>query len=170
MRMDIDGYWIREFQPEDIPSIVRHADNPNVSAHLKDRFPYPYTRNDAELWIRHVLEQNPTTDFAVADQSGAIGGIGLEFLGDVNIKSAGLGYWLGEYYWGRGIMTRAVRAFTTYAFITFDLIRIFAYVFESNPASARVLEKNGFIREGILRKSVYKNGSILDQWLYARVI
>ena len=170
MKIDIDGYWIRKFTRKDIDPIVCHANNPKVAANLRNRFPHPYTQKDAEWWVNHVMAQDTTRDFAISDHSGAIGGIGLEFLDDVNFKSAGLGYWLGESFWGQGIMTRAVRAFTPYAFKTFDLVRIFAYVFESNPASARVLEKNGFKKEGILRKSVYKNGKNLDQWLYAKVI
>jgi RimJ/RimL family protein N-acetyltransferase len=78
-----------------------------------------------------------------------------------------VGYWLGEAFWNRGIMTSALGAFTPYAFDSFDLIRIFAGVFSTNPASMRVLEKAGYTREGVLRRSVVKDGQVLDQVLYA---
>ena len=96
-----------------------------------------------------------------------IGGIGLELGSDIFQRSAEMGYWLGEPFWGRGIATEAVRAITNYAFSTFNLCRIYAGVFEWNPASMRVLEKAGYICEGRLKKSVFKDGRVIDQFLYA---
>ena len=83
--------------------------------------------------------------------------------------SAELGYWLGEPYWGRGVMTEAVRAFTDWSFARFALHRIYAVPYATNPASARVLEKAGFTCEGRMRRSVIKLGQVLDQLLYADV-
>jgi RimJ/RimL family protein N-acetyltransferase len=62
----------------------------------------------------------------------------------VHIHTATLGYWLGEDFWGRGIMTEAVAAFIDFCFENFPLRRVSAEVFANNPASARVLEKAGF--------------------------
>ena len=87
----------------------------------------------------------------------------------VNRRSAEIGYWLGEPFWGQGIATKAVGALTDYAYAHLDLIRLYATVFEWNPASARVLEKAGYAHEGRLRKSVTKDGKIIDQLLYAIV-
>ena len=84
-------------------------------------------------------------------------------------RSAEIGYWLAEPFWGQGIATRAVRALSDWAFASFDLVRIFAAVFETNPASARVLEKAGFALEGRLRQSITKNGRTFDELLYARL-
>jgi RimJ/RimL family protein N-acetyltransferase len=81
-----------------------------------------------------------------------------------------LGYWLGEPFWNRGIATLAVRAMVEWAFTELDLIRIFAFVFESNTASARVLEKTGFTLEGTMRRAVFKRGRLMDQALYAILI
>lgn len=170
MEIDLSGYKIRSFEKNDISSVSFHANNPRVSANLRNRFPYPYAKEDAIIWIEHALSQSPQKDFAIANPSKAIGGIGLELFNDVYFQSAAIGYWLAEEYWGRGIMTRAVIAFTQYAFETYGIIRIFANVFQSNPASCRVLEKSGYILEGRLKKSVNKNGRILDQFLYAKVI
>jgi RimJ/RimL family protein N-acetyltransferase len=80
-----------------------------------------------------------------------------------------MGYWLAEPLWGRGLTTRAVTATSEWAFDSYKIIRVFATAFSHNVASMRVLEKSGFEREGILRRSAIKNGVILDQVLYAKV-
>ena len=97
----------------------------------------------------------------------AVGGIGILLQEDVHRRSAEIGYWLGEDYWGRGIVTEAVRRVTDWAFENFDLCRIFAHVFAWNPASMRVLEKAGYEYEGRLRQSVTKDGQTIDQVIYA---
>ena len=97
----------------------------------------------------------------------ATGGIGLELGGDIERRSAELGYWLGEAFWGKGITTAAVRALTGYGFEALNLTRIFAVPFASSSASIRVLEKCGYIREGLMRRSAVKEGVVIDQVLYA---
>lgn len=146
---------------------MRHANNRHVWLTLRDQFPHPYTRADGEDWLAHIAQQEPVTSFAIVVAGEAAGGIGLAPQPDVHRRSAELGYWLGEAFWNRGIMTAAVRTFTTHAFDEYDLLRIFAGVFSTNPASMRVLEKAGYTREGILKKSVVKDGQVLDQVLYA---
>lgn len=116
-----------------------------------------------------VGRQNPTTFFAIATQEEAIGGIGISLNQDVHRLTAEMGYWLGEPYWGKGLMTEAVAKFTEYAFECFHLVRIYAEPYASNPNSCRVLEKAGYVLEGRLRSSVIKDGQILDQFLYARI-
>lgn len=166
----VADFRIRSFSAEDRGALVRHADNPHIAKNMRDIFPSPYTAKDAESWLLQVMSLSPETEFAIADSHGLIGGIGLEFQGDVHRRTAALGYWLGARFWGRGIMTRTVEAFVRYAFSNFDLVRIYAHVFETNPASARVLEKAGFTFEGRLRRNAVKNGRILDQLLYAKVL
>jgi RimJ/RimL family protein N-acetyltransferase len=130
----------------------------------------PYTIEDAEHWVRHCVRALPATEFAIEVEGEASGGIGVVLCDDVERISAELGFWLGETVWGRGVMTDAVSAFVPWAFDRFNLQRIYAHVFEHNPASARVLEKAGFSREARLRRAVIKEGQILDEWLYARVV
>lgn len=160
---------IRSWGPQDVPAIVRHANSRRVWRNLKDRFPHPYTASDAEHWIRQATEATPETHFAIAIHGEAVGGIGLDLQTDVFRKSAEIGIWLGEAYWGRGIATEAVRAMTHFGFAHFDLCRIYAGVFEWNPPGARALEKAGYSFEGRLRKSVTKDGQTIDQMLYAIV-
>lgn len=167
MELVIGEWKIRSWMPEDEAAIVRYANNLNISINLRDSFPFPYTLNDARYWLRKVQKQQPEVAFAIASAEEAVGGIGLHIDRDVFRRSAEIGYWLGEPFWGRGIGTMAVRALTTYAFGAFDLNRIYAGVFEGNPASVRVLEKAGYHYEGRLRKAVFKDGRLLDQFIYA---
>jgi len=99
----------------------------------------------------------------------AIGGIGCRLLDDVNCKTAEIGYWLGEPFWGRGIAAAALKQTTEYTFQIFAVERLQATVFEWNPASARVLEKTGYKLEGRLRRSIFKDGRLADSLLYARI-
>ena len=109
------------------------------------------------------------THFAIAVDGKAVGGIGFHPGKDVGRRTAEIGYWLGEPYWGRGIVSEALRAVTEHAFAKHDLVRLQAHVFEWNTASARVLEKAGYTREARLRKSVTKEGRTVDSYLYALV-
>jgi len=149
--------------------LARYANNRRVWANLRDRFPSPYTDEDAELWVRHATRAVPATDFAIQVGDEAGGGIGIVLKDDVDRISAELGFWLGEPFWGRGVMTDAVTAFVPWAFERFNLSRIYAQVFGFNPASARVLEKAGFTLEGTLRRSAIKDGVITDQLQFARL-
>ncbi|TAK06363.1 MAG: N-acetyltransferase [Candidatus Manganitrophaceae bacterium] len=158
---------LREWLPGDEASLALHANNRNIWINLRDRFPHPYTRADARRWIRLASVITPQTQFAMVVDGAAVGGIGFDIRRDVFRRSAEIGYWLGEPFWGRGITTEAVRAVTEYAFKNFDLCRIEAGVFEWNLASMRVLEKAGFECEARLKKSVTKDGITVDQLIYA---
>jgi ribosomal-protein-alanine N-acetyltransferase len=158
---------VRSWEWRDLDAIVRHANNRNVWINLRDRFPYPYTSNDAKSWLDMVVGSKPETSLAISVAGEAVGGIGFTLQPDVGHRSAEIGYWLGETFWGRGITTDALRAVTDYAFAHFDICRLFAHVFEWNGASARVLEKAGYTFEGRLRKSVTKDGQTIDQLMYA---
>ncbi len=160
---------LREWRKGDVESLVAHANNVKVSRNLHDAFPHPYTRADAEAWIELTSGFTSGTVFAIVVDGQAVGGIGLTRGKDVDRRTAAIGYWLGEPYWGRGITTEALRAVTEYAFEKFDLARLEAYVFEWNLGSTRVLEKAGYTREARLRKRVTKEGRTVDCFLYARV-
>lgn len=160
---------IRSWQTDDAPALQRHADNRKLWVNLRDRFPHPYTITDAQKFIELVTCEKPETTFAISLDDEAIGCIGLQLGSDVHRKTAELGYWLAEPFWGKGIMTEAVREFTDDAFRSYDLVRIFAEPFASNAASIRVLEKNSFFCEGRLRAHVFKNGKLLDALVLARV-
>lgn len=167
MELELATCSVRSWEWRDLDAIVRHANNRNVWINLRDRFPYPYTSNDAKSWLDMVVGSKPQTSFAISVAGEAVGGIGFTLQSDVGHRSAEIGYWLGERFWGRGITTDALKAVTDYAFAQFDICRLFAHVFEWNGASARVLEKAGYTFEGRLRKSVTKDGQTIDQLMYA---
>jgi ribosomal-protein-alanine N-acetyltransferase len=169
MKVPIGDFVVRDIGLEDAESIARYADNPRIAANLRDVFPHPYRLEDAETFLGIVTRQDPRTVFAIACDEGAVGVIGLTLGEDVHRLTAELGYWLGEPFWGRGIMTAAVRAVVEHGFSELGLVRIYAEPYVGNAVSARVLEKAGFVLEGCLRAHVIKDGRIRDMLLYARV-
>ena len=169
MEIELKTCVIRPWRPGDEESLVAHANNHKVWRNLRDRFPHPYTTDDAREWIRHMGEESPQTNFAIVVNGEAVGGIGLVLNSDIYRCSAEIGYWLGEAFWGRGVMTEAVRALTQWAFDNFNLSRIYAGVLEWNPALIRVLEKAGYQFEGRLRKAVVKQDLVMDELVYSVV-
>lgn len=158
---------LRPLLANDADSLARYANDPAVAQNLRDRFPHPYQRADAEAYIAHVTTRSQQTSFGIVVGTEAIGTISLMLGDDIARCCAEVGYWLGQPFWGRGIATDALRAATSYGFATFGLTRVFAVPFASSRGSVRVLEKAGYVREGLMRRSAIKNGVILDQWLYA---
>ena len=149
-------------------AIRRH--NRKIWLNLRDRFPHPYTRADAEAWIALCdQETEPFLQFAIDLNGAAIGGIGFERMSDVLRLTAEVGYWIAEPFWGRGIATIALKKAVAYAWGSLSLERIQANVFEGNTASMRVLEKSGFEFEGRLKRYFFKDGRFLDGMLYAIV-
>jgi ribosomal-protein-alanine N-acetyltransferase len=160
---------IRHWSPKDADALQRYANNRKIWENLRDIFPHPYSLQDAKAFLDFVTKARPVMDFAITNETEAIGCIGLRLGNDVHRHTAELGFWLGEPFWGRGIMTEAVTAFTPWAFRWFELLRIFAQPFASNTASVRVLEKSEFACEGRLKANVLKNEKLLDSLMYARV-
>lgn len=169
MRIPIRGALLRPFAAGDEASLARFANDRRVWRNLKDAFPHPYTLDDARAWIARTEHESPVTHLAIAMGADVVGAVGLEFKGDIRRHSAEMGYWLAPEFWGRGIMTDAVRAAMDYAFATFPINRLWAGAFEWNPASMRVLEKAGFSFEARLRQSAYKDGVFVDELIYAVV-
>ena len=163
------NYTLRRWEYEDGPYLMAAADDLMVSRYLRDSFPHPYTEKNALSYIAYCKNTPDTLDCirAIEVDGKAVGSISLRFGSDVYQKSAELGYWLAVPFWGKGIMTRAVAEMVRTGFEEFDLHRIFAEVYAPNGASARVLEKNGFRREGILREAVYKNEQYMDLFVYS---
>ena len=168
MYLECGPCTIRSWRHGDKERLPFHANNRKVWLNLRDRFPHPYTPAVAEQWIRHVTGITPETDFAIDVEGEAVGGIGLVLHDDVERCSAEIGYWLGEKYWGRGITTAALQSLTEYAFNEFNLTRVFAVPYARNAASIKVLEKAGYICEGVMRRSAIKDGVVLDQLMYAK--
>jgi ribosomal-protein-alanine N-acetyltransferase len=160
---------IRKWSEDDIPSLAKHANNINIWNNLRNYFPHPYTLEHATSWINNATNETPLINMAIDFEGEAIGGIGLILNSDVYVLSAEIGYWISEEHWGKGIATEAIRQMLEYTFYYFDFIRIYAEVFENNKASMRALEKNGFYLEGVRRKSVLKNGILMDDYIWVKL-
>ena len=167
MRLELAHCTVRPWASTDADSLQRHANNPNVSMHLRDRFPCPYELQHATTFLARVAEQPVATAWAIDVDGEAVGGIGIEMHSDVERVSAEIGYWLTERLWGRGIITEVVKAVTAEAFKRFDITRLYAVAFSDHAASIRVLEKCGYVKEGLMKQSAIKHGKIRDQYLYA---
>ncbi|GAA3992906.1 GNAT family N-acetyltransferase [Mucilaginibacter dorajii] len=166
--MEITGadFILRELRLGDAAALQKQADNPNIACFLFDRFPSPYNLPDAIDFIRLRIADEIQTKFAIVIDGELAGVIGIDFRDDIYRKAPLLGYWLGQQYWGKGIMTQAVRLMIDYGFTNLDVVRLQAGVFSNNPASMQVLEKAGFKKEGILRSAIIKNDVILDEHIY----
>lgn len=163
------SFILRPWRSEDAAALAAAADNPKIAANLRNSFPSPYTLADAERFIQDCIAQGEERQLAQAIiiEGKAAGSIGVFVKDDVYEKSAELGYWLAEEYWGRGVMTEAARRICREAFDRFDILRVFAEPFESNLGSRRVLEKAGFTYEGTMRNGVFKNGRVLSYRVYS---
>ena len=166
MQIDCGPCVLRPFRPEDAPSIATVANERDIWLQVRDRFPHPYTRLHADEFITHAMTREPPQNLAVVVDSAAVGSISIFPQTDIERVSAEIGYWLGKPYWGRGIMTPAVKAMTRYAIDNFGLTRVFAVISARNTGSMRVVEKAGYVREGLMRQSAIKNGQVQDQYLY----
>ncbi|WP_313381463.1 GNAT family protein [Proteiniphilum saccharofermentans] len=163
------NYKLRDWKISDAESVVKHANNYNIAKWLTNQFPYPYDKEAAETYINSVLADNPQKVFAIEVNGEAVGSIGIFPQSDIHEKSAEIGYWLSEKYWGNGIMPKAIAEIVDYGFKTFDIVRIYARPFSSNKGSQRVLEKAGFELEARLKKALYKNGEYMDELIYTKL-
>lgn len=160
---------VRHWRASDRESLLRFANNRNVSQNLLDRFPYPYTAADADFWLGRTAGNPDSTDWAIEVEGMAVGGIGVRPAEGGPATTGHFGYWLGEPFWGRGIMTRAVRLVADHALQRLGYQRLEAPVFARNPASMRVLEKCGFRRGDGPKGATIKGGQVIDTVLYVRL-
>lgn len=162
-------FGLREWKLSDAESIVPLANNEKIAGNLRNTFPYPYTLDDAHLFITKSIHQNKRKHLnkAITIDDSPVGAISLLMQEDVSCKSGELGFWLGEPYWGKGIMTQAIKQICEKAFDESDVVRIYARPFAENQKARRTVEKAGFQLEGIFQKSIYKNGKLQDSCMYA---
>ena len=166
-----DQIHLTEFRPSDKAACVQHLQEREIYDRTL-RIPYPYTEADFDNWLeitaKATEQHGEPIHFAIRTSEGSfIGGCGFDEL--TKGHHAEIGYWLAKPHWGLGIMSAVVSRACEHALASWKLVRITAHVFESNSASARVLEKNGFVCEGHLRKHYLKDGRFFDGKLYALV-
>ena len=160
---------IRKWELSDAKDLAAALSNKKVQDNLRDGLPYPYTEQDGKEFISAMLsaDENETFAFAITVDNMVIGSIGIFRQGNIHRQTAELGYYIAEEYWGKGIMTEAVKQICEYVFDNSDIIRIYAEPFAYNIASCRALEKAGFQYEGTLRSNAVKNGKVIDMKMYS---
>ena len=160
---------IRKWELSDAKDLAAALSNKKVQDNLRDGLPYPYTEQDGKDFISAMLsaDENETFAFAIMVDDKVVGSIGIFRQGNIHSQTAELGYYIAEEYWGKGIMTEAVKQICEYVFANSDIIRIYAEPFAYNIASCRALEKAGFQYEGTLRSNAVKNGKVIDMKMYS---
>lgn len=140
--------------------------------YISNRLPFPYTESDAQWWLNMVQQKDGKDGIfrAIVVNEEYIGNISVEKKSDVHCKDAEIGYLLLTNKWSKGIMTQAVKQICSIAFEKLDIIRITGLVYQPNIASKRVLEKNDFILEGIMKNAVFKNDKIYDLCIYGKYL
>jgi RimJ/RimL family protein N-acetyltransferase len=168
MEIFFDGIVLRPWSISDAPQLAVIAGNKKISDNLRDGLPFPYTLKDAQSWLSIILpENNPPKFFAITLDRQVVGSIGIVSKTDIYRKNFEIGFFISEYFWGRGIATKAIKAAVSYAFREFDIVRVYAEVFSDNLASRRALEKAGLKLEATLAKNIIKNGIIKDSCIYS---
>ncbi|WP_109299124.1 GNAT family N-acetyltransferase [Aquimarina sp. AU474] len=157
---------IRKLRKDDAMQLAELANNKKIWDNVRDYFPHPYDKEDALFFIDLTHKQKPLQSFGITYEDTLCGVISLITQNDVYKKSAEVGYWIGESFWSKGIMTKALALITDYGFNELNLVRIYTGVFEYNKASMKVLEKGGFLKEGISKKAILKNDQIWDEHRY----
>lgn len=162
---------IRKWELADAPALADALSNKAVQVNLRDGIPYPYTVQDARKYIAamRAADENETFAYAVTVDAQVVGSIAAFRQANIHSHTAELGYYLSEAFWGRGVMTEAVRQLCAVLFAHTDILRVYAEPFAHNVGSRRVLEKAGFQYEGTLRRHARKSGRLLDMTLYALV-
>jgi [ribosomal protein S5]-alanine N-acetyltransferase len=161
---------LREWRYDDSKALAEIANSKKIWDNVRDSLPHPYTETDAREWLEKVKDRESLTSFCVEVDGNVAGSIGVVPREDVYRKTIEIGYFIGEKFWGQGVGTEAVKQMLDFIKVNFDVVRVFAEVFEYNKASMRVLEKNGFYLETIRRKGAFKNGTFIDDFVWVKLL
>jgi len=160
---------LKTLSDSNLETLASLANNKSIWLNVRDVFPNPYTIYDAQSYYNFVKDNPQNVIKAIHYKGEFCGMIGLFPKNDVYKYSGELGYWLGEPFWGKGIATQALQLICIHAFEELGLERVYAGVFDYNKGSAKVLEKNGFQKEGVMRRAVFKNGEFCDEVIYGKI-
>ena len=173
---------VRPLHPQDAPTMSHQANNPLVSEYMSLTFPSPYTLESASVWINMNLAP-PLYNWGIClstDPKSVIGGCGLKPGGDIQAHTAEVGFWIGQEFWGKGLITEMLEGLTQWVLTAEEAklagkdknrrwTRLFGTVVGGNKGSMRCFEKCGYAHEGVLKGAVEKNGLVKDLWVFGLV-
>lgn len=165
--MERPAVHFRKWKYEDKDSLLKYANNKKIFDNMRDMYPYPYTSEAADNYLKRATGDEAIKIFAIEINGEAAGSIGIFPKDDIEKLNAEVGYWIAEEYWGKGVATQALKFIIDYGFSTFAVDRIFAIPFPHNIASQKVIQKSGMALEAIIKDSLIKNGMVMDQLIYA---
>ena len=158
---------LRSFNNSDVSLLVSYLNNDELTKYITDAIPQPYTKADAHWWVDN--KKNCCYTKAIEFNGCFVGCISAEPGSFEYSYGAELGYWVTQELWNKGIATVAVKAFCHYLYQTTTLKRLFVSVVADNKASIKVLQKNNFVIEGLLKQASYKNEQFYDEYLLAKL-
>ena len=167
------NFILRPFKLSDAESVAKNANDFEIARNVGPSMPHPYTIDCGDYWVKlqsNIKRRKKRDDFsfAIVVDGKSVGSISLMKI-EYGYKSE-IGYWLGRNFWGQGIMSEAVTLVSDFGFKTFKLKRMYAGVAYWNKGSAKVLEKQGFVFEGIQQKDFKdRDGKFKKSLLYAKV-
>lgn len=161
---------LREWKKSDAEALAKMANNKKIWDNVRDHLPHPYTKKDAKKWLAKVKKQERVTTFCIEADGEMAGSTGFTLKDDVYRKTAEIGYFIDEEYWGKGVATEAIKQLVDYIKNNFDVVRIYAEVFEYNKGSMKVLEKNDFYLECIRKKAAIKNNNIINDFVWVKLM
>lgn len=167
VKLKSERLLLRPWKESDAEELSQIANNKKIAQNMNYRFPFPYTIDCAKEWILKANEKLVQTSFAVEFEGKIVGSVGFNLREDEREGVAVGGYWLGEEFWGKGIATEAWTMIRDYAFENFNIRKLEAGAYSWNPASIRVQEKCGFVKEGCLRQGVIRFGKVGDEFRLA---
>ena len=156
---------LRPLRPEDAASLQRHADDPAVAHNLFEGFPQPYTIEIAREWCEreHLSPRFAHVLGVVVEHDEVAGCISVTPQRGDWSPSAIVGYWLGQAYWGRGVMSEALALISAWAWTAFpEVQRLWMPIYARNAGSQGVARRAGYRLEGRLELAARKGGQAID--------
>ncbi|MCW9705831.1 GNAT family N-acetyltransferase [Fodinibius salsisoli] len=162
--LETDRLRLRQLMARDIDRIVQYANNPKIEE-MTLNMPFPYGEKDAVSWLATAHEgfseeRHYVFGICSLQTDKVMGGIGLKV--NKRFNRAELGFWLGEPFWSKGYITEGVEAVLEFGFNELELNKIFAFHMVKNPASGKVMTKNGMVKEAELVEHIRKGEEYID--------